>query len=279
MTGDAAALGRLVALLDRLAGEGAGRGLLHRLLAEGEPAQAVAEAIAASPAFAYRYKEAHTRDIGVSGPRPADPAFVGLPEPAAGRRFADRFRQEFAPRLGKRADGFAAIFAAVPAAPAPHGLLLVETGTLRIPGNWEGDGQSTFQFDALVREAGGTFFSIDATVESVATARRACSSATSLVLNDSVAALHALARARPGPASLLYLDSYDLDAANPLPSAIHHMQEVAAAGPLLGAGTVVAVDDYGLGGRGGKGMILDEFFAATGAEVLFEGYQKVWRLR
>ena len=180
------------------------------------------------------------------------------------------------PRLGKRADGFAAIFDALPR--PRRDLLVVETGCMRVPRNWEGDGQSTFMFDALARDCNGLFFSIDITVESVDTARRACSSATHLILNDSVAALHALSRAVPAQASLLYLDSYDVDLANPLPSAIHHALELTAARALIGPGTIVCVDDYGLGSEGGKGMILDKFFSSIRAQVLYCGYQKVWRV-
>jgi hypothetical protein len=269
--------GRLAALLDQLAGAGEGRKLLRHLLASDEPPHRIAERIAASAAFEMLYKTVRTRDIGVEGVKEADAAFVGLAEMPAGLAFAEQFRQFFRPRLGRRADGFAAIFAAL--AEARGDLLVLETGCMRIPSNWDGDGQSTFMFDALARARGGLFFSIDITPESIDTARRACSSATNLILNDSVAALHALSRALPMRASLLYLDSYDvIDHANPLPSAIHHAMELAAARPLIGPGTVVCVDDYGLGAEGGKGMILDRFFAAIRAEVLYSGYQKVWRV-
>jgi hypothetical protein len=268
--------GRLVALLDQLAGAGEGRGLLRRLLRSQEPPHLIAESIARSVAFEGLYKLARTRDIGVEGRKDADAAFVGLPDLPDGMPFADQFRHYFHPRLGRRAEGFAAIFAALPT--PPRDLLIVETGCMRIPRNWDGDGQSTFMFDALARERHGLFFSIDITPEAIDTARRACSSATHLVLNDSVATLHALARAMPMPASLLYLDSYDVDLANPLPSAIHHALELTAARPLIGPGTVVCVDDYGFGEDGGKGMILDRFFSITRAEVVYSGYQKAWRV-
>jgi hypothetical protein len=127
------------------------------------------------------------------------------------------------------------------------------------------------------RSWNGLFFSIDALPESIETARRALSSASNLICNDSVAALHALTRVLGGAASLLYLDSFDLDIANPLPSAIHHILELAAARPLIGPGTIVCVDDYEiLGHQGGKGLILDQFFSTIRAEVLHIGYQKVW---
>ncbi|MFI4980533.1 MAG: hypothetical protein ACHQIO_09300 [Nevskiales bacterium] len=82
----------------------------------------------------------------------------------------------------------------------------------------------------------------------------------------------------PTQASLLYLDSYDVDLADPLPSAIHHALELTAARALIGPGSIVCVDDYGFGSGGGKGMILDKFFSSIRAQVLYSGYQKVWRV-
>jgi hypothetical protein len=81
------------------------------------------------------------------------------------------------------------------------------------------------------------------------------------------------------PANLLYLDSYDLDPQNPMPSAIHHAMELMAAQRLIGPGTIVCVDDYGVGPKaGGKGLVLDLYFSAIRAEALYSGYQKMWRV-
>jgi hypothetical protein len=267
---------RLVALLDQLAGAGEGQALLEQLLDRAEPPEHIAGRIAASAAFEQLYKVSRTGFIGVEGSKEAEPAFVGLPDLPKGLSFEEQFRERFRPRLAERADGFEVIFGSLPKPPA--NLLIVETGCLRIPRNWGGDGQSTFMFDALARDRGGLFFSIDATPESVDTARRACSSATQLILNDSVAALHALSRGVSIQASLLYLDSFDVDPADPLPSAIHHALELTAARPLLGPGSIVCVDDYAIGDGGGKAMIVDRFFANIRAEVLYSGYQKVWRV-
>lgn len=272
---DDATQGRLLALFDRLVGAGEGLKLLQRLHSD-EPPERLAETIAASPAFEYLYKLVRTRDIGVEGWKEADAGYVGLPPLPDGMPFEEQFLQYFRPRLGRRADGFAVIFDAL--LKPRRDLLVIETGCMRVPRNWDGDGQSSFMFDALARDTNGLFFSIDITPESIETARRACSSATHLILNDSVAALHALSRALPMRASLLYLDSYDVDIANPLPSAIHHALELAAARPLIGPGTIVCVDDYGLGAEGGKGMIIDKFFSGIRARVLHCGYQKVWRM-
>jgi hypothetical protein len=177
--------------------------------------------------------------------------------------------------LDARAEGFAAIFEAVISRHARP--LIVETGCLRVPGNWAGDGQSTFMFDALVRDSHGTLISIDIAPESIDSARRACSSMTHLVCNDSVATLHALSGLLRQPVSLLYLDSFDLDHADPMPSAIHHLMELTAARPLLGPDTIVCVDDYGVGSpNGGKGLLVDTLLARLNQRVLFSGYQKAW---
>jgi len=241
-----------------------------------ESPKQLAESIAASATFERLYKRARTRDVGLEGPKDADPAFVGLSELASDLSFEEQFRQHFSPLLGKRAAGFEVIFNSL--LTSRRDLLVIETGSMRIPGNWDGDGQSTFMFDAFVRQRGGMFFSIDVTLESLDTARRACSSVTQLILNDSVAALYALSRVITSQLSLLYLDSFDLDITNPLPSAIHHILELTAARPLIGSGTIICVDDYAVGSDGGKGMILDKFFSSIRAEILHVGYQKVWRV-
>ena len=221
--------------------------------------------------------------FGQSGFRPADHAFVGLPEPPDGASFADRFTADFAPRLAARRKGFGVLFDAL--ASGRGDILILETGTLRIADNWSGDGQSSYMFDQFTQaetRAGrsAAFFSIDVDLESLAVARRACSHATNLICNDSVFALHALARLLRGrQASLLYLDSFNLDPANPLPSATHHIMELTAAAPILGPGSLVAIDDYAVGGKvGGKGLLVDPYMQSIDATVLHSGYQKIWRM-
>ncbi len=265
---------RVVALLDRIAGDGQGGAILAQL--RNEPAERVADVIARSAAFERLYKMGRTRDIGVEGAKEANPALVGMPDLPPGLNFDEQYRRYFRPQLGKRAEGFDVLFQSLLA--LGRSLLIVETGTLRLPGNWDGDGQSTFMFDALVRESNGALFSIDVTNESIDSARMVCSSATQLIANDSVSALHALTKIVSKQIDLLYLDSFDVDAMNPLPSAIHHALELTAVRPLIGPGTVICVDDYAVGSSGGKGMIVDRFLSNIRAKVLYSGYQKVWRL-
>ncbi len=269
-------LRRITSLLDQISGSGQGRRLLDRLLKTDEPPAAIASAIAESAAFGRLYKLSRTVDIMPAGQKEADLGFVGLAELDQHLPFNVQFERFFLPKLGRRADGFAAIFNAVQL--RQQRPLIVETGCLRIPGNWDGDGQSSFMFDALVRDRDGVFLSIDITPDSIDSARRACSSATQLICNDSIAALHALSQIVHELVGLLYLDSFDLDCSDPMPSAIHHLMELTAARPLIGPGTIVCVDDYEVGEqRGGKGLLLDRFFSEIRAEVLYSGYQKAWR--
>ncbi len=220
--------------------------------------------------------------FGQSGFKPSDHDFVGAPAPEPGVEFRAHFDRHLQRRLEKRGGGFAELFDALARVAGPK--LILETGCLRVGENWAGDGQSSYLFDLFTQHEvaegrGAAFLSIDLSLESLAAARRACSYATTLVLSDSVHALHTLARQMRGrTASLLYLDSFDVDHDDPMPSAAHHIMELVAAAPLLGPGSLVAVDDYMLDGvPGGKGLLVDRYMSSISATVIHSGYQKVWR--
>jgi hypothetical protein len=274
---DSPELTRVSQLLHELLGPQQAEMTLNRLLRSDEPIAGIVRDVVASPSLEHLYRKLRTLGIQSGTRKEADPAIVGITDLDASLPFEEQFSRSFVPLLKARAEGFATIFRSLPG--PPHKLLMIETGCMRIPGNWAGDGQSTFMFDALARERDGHVFSIDVTLESIDTARRACSSATHLLLGDSVATLHALGALIKRPADLLYLDSYDLDPRNPMPSAIHHAMELIAAQPLVGPNTIVCVDDYSVGATtGGKGLVLDQYFSRIRARVLYSGYQKVWQL-
>jgi hypothetical protein len=275
---DTDALERVRQLLDTLAGPESGRDLSRRLLESDESPAELSRALAATATFERLYKEAKTGTVQQSELKGPDAAFVDIPDLEIDLPFDQQFERFFKPRLGVRAEGFATLFRHLAQRSAQP--LILETGSMRIPGNWQGDGQSTFMFDTLVRTTGGLLFSIDTTLESIETARRACSSATNLLLGDSVATLQHLSRLIRRPADLLYLDSYDLDAKNPMPSAIHHALEMMAANTLVGPDTLICVDDYCVDSQvGGKGLLLDRYFSRVRAEVLYSGYQRIWRAK
>lgn len=162
-----------------------------------------------------------------------------------------------------------------------EGVLVVETGGLRQPGNFEGDGQSTVIFDAYVQFRRGQLISIDLDPACAAHTREYCSPRAFPVTADSVGFFHLLSSlGEQRPIDLLYLDSMDLDQSNPAPSAQHHLKELTAIMPRLGPGSLIAVDDNPLvgGQRQGKGYLLTEFLNAIGARQLFDGYQALWQL-
>jgi len=266
----------LVSLLDGVS-DGSGAAILDALKKNPSDINPLLNLIANSSAVEQRKKLTQTIDTMESGRIEADFSYVGLPIDAQAMDFKSAYDVHLRPRLDKRADGFAVIFDRLDRHPRP---LIIETGCLRVPNNWAGDGQSTFQFDWYARERQGSVFTIDINPASIDSARRACSGTTSTILNDSRPALHALGQNSARFASLLYLDSFDLDLSDPMPSAMHHATEMMAARGLIGEGTIICVDDFDVPplGAGGKGLIVDQFMASVGARLLYSGYQKIWEL-
>lgn len=189
--------------------------------------------------------------------------------------FLDAFDRHFAPLLGHRAATFRAIFGyLLSQRQAPY--FIVETGMARAADNWQGDGMSTVLWDRFVTMHGGKVASIDISPEAIRLARPLVSPRTQLICNDSVAGLRDL----PGieQAQLIYLDSFDLDTANPHPSALHHLFELAAIFGRLAPGTLLVVDDC-VNDEVGKHKYVKAFFERIGVPPLFQGYQTGWVIR
>lgn len=194
--------------------------------------------------------------------------------------FLPAFDHEFAGRLAFRAPSFRLMIDCLQAR-AKNSYFILETGCMRSDDNWAGDGMSTRLFDAFVGFHDGKVLSMDINPDNVAMARKHCSERTEVICGDSVSTLHRLSRQGTLPEiDLLYLDSYDFDKVNPLPSMFHHMKELTSIMPSLSPGTLVCVDDNLMidGRLIGKGTMVDLFMRDIGAERLFEGYQLVWRL-
>ena len=75
---------------------------------------------------------------------------------------------------------------------------------------------------------------------------------------------------------LLYLDSYDLDWNNPIPSALHHMKELCAIISKLKKGCIILIDDNN--NNIGKGQFVSNFLDNIGAKQLFSEYQIAYEL-
>ena len=180
----------------------------------------------------------------------------------------------FAPLLGKRAGTFRTAFQHVLALSPPFYVL--ETGCVRRPGNWVGDGQSTVLFDDLVAHVDGHLWAVDIDGEAVAVSRSITSPNSTIVASDSVAWLANFSRCIPSHTfNLIYLDSFDIDWAIPHPSALHHLHEFVYAWHLLRPGGLLVVDDDAGPGRG-KGMYIRDHLDRLEIEPLFSEYQVGW---
>ena len=207
--------------------------------------------------------------------------------------FLPVYEQQFAPRLGVRANGFRKIFQHLERTASPNPLI-VETGCARGVDNWSGDGKSTVLFDQYLSHKGsGNLYSVDIDPGATQYARSATGPRTQVDTSDSVQHLHKLTRQFMETArvpDLLYLDSLDVNYANPVDSAVHHLKEFCAVYPCLGPNTLVAIDDcpksllgwrtpenryylMGTAMESGKGKFLIDFLRTIGATSYFEEYQ------
>lgn len=154
--------------------------------------------------------------------------------------------------------------------------VIVETGSLRSPGNVAGDGNATMLFDELTA-ATGIVHSIDIDAVCGRNIAEHCGSQVVFHQWDSVKALQEL-RDVFGKVDILYLDSLDVDFANDELAARHALHEVQAATPMLKRSSIVAVDDNNPDGRG-KGRLVSEYAVLKGWPLLLDGYVKVWSCR
>lgn len=111
---------------------------------------------------------------------------------------------------------------------------IVETGTSA----WGTD--STRIWDTYIRKFGGNLYSVDIRGAASRALLLQTSRSTRLVICDSVKFL----MENPMPETNLYfLDSWDLDLSNPIPSALHGMMEFMAIKDQLKPGTLLFIDD------------------------------------
>ncbi|HEY4370632.1 MAG TPA: class I SAM-dependent methyltransferase [Burkholderiales bacterium] len=202
--------------------------------------------------------------------------------PAKPSSFLPTYEERYAPHLLGRTDGFRIMFRELEArlARRPGPALIVETGSLRTPGEWL-DGQSTLLWAEFAKVHPCEIHTVDLNPDAAVTVRQTCGDAVHAHTGDSVAFLHRMACApQPRQIDLLYLDSFDLDKEDPFPSAFHHMKELTSARPCIGPGTIIAVDDNLVlpdGQYGGKGYLVMQWFRHLEIECLHSGYQWIWR--
>jgi hypothetical protein len=200
-----------------------------------------------------------------------------------------------APRLLYREVSFRKMFEHLDRIENP--VTIVETGCVRLADNWDGDGQSTVLFDRYAStRPGSAVYTVDLNATATAACAALVSSAVTLYTGDSVVVLRTIARdlnAKNAKVDLLYLDSFDLDTSNPIPSAVHHLKELVSIAAAGTKETLVVIDDspssvqvipiedgkYSVVSApiiGGKGMYVAEYARQVGAAMAFCHYQVGW---
>ena len=173
--------------------------------------------------------------------------------------------------------------------------VLLETGSSAWGTN------SSLLFDSYVNSFGGLFQSVDIRAEPMYTLSAKCSPHSTFFCDDSVAFLHKYTK-RTAKIDLAYLDSWDVDFENPLPSAIHGLHEFLVILPLLRErGGLLLIDDtpvdsnvmhkvqpqhlsgyeYFLSKHGfppGKGALVKEYLIRNGiGRQVAHDYQLLWQ--
>lgn len=183
------------------------------------------------------------------------------------------FDIEFMPKLGARGTTFRAVIReALASFASPN---IVETGSMRMDNNWEGDGQSTLIWNSLVYFMKGEVTTIDIDQRAIDLVKERCPSVKTQC-SDGVLTI----RGMVSPIDILYLDSLDLDVKNPHPAAMQALGELTSAIPLLKPGSIVFVDDapWQNGDIGGKGAYIAQYMKAINVPLITFGYQAAWKL-
>jgi hypothetical protein len=156
---------------------------------------------------------------------------------------------------------------------------IVETGTLRTPGNWM-DGQSARLFTEFVDLYGGQMRSVDIDGQACEAARNTLTSTNfSVTHGDSVEWLGTLTDL--DQVDLFYLDSYDVDWNDDTASANHHLNEFLIIQPHIRPGCVVVIDDNSRwvnnNRRTGKGSRIVDYLYGQGHMPIYDEYQIIFQ--
>jgi tetratricopeptide (TPR) repeat protein len=186
-----------------------------------------------------------------------------------------------APLLRGRAKTFRKMFEHLDEFDRP--VRIFETGCIEDPDNWAGNGCSTILFDKY-REThpGSKVWSVDIEPDKIDQVRRLLPNVDA-ICDDSVKVMGDYAKHADGPLDLLYLDASHLEWSDPVPSALHHLNELMAVMPALHSRTMVAVDDspatmdeFPRVEIGGKGELVARYLFSVGADLEFLEYQAGW---
>jgi hypothetical protein len=154
--------------------------------------------------------------------------------------------------------------------------------------------KSTLLWDIFVNIFGGKVCSVDLNNSAVVETNLLTSEKTTVTCSDSLTYLPTLNE----KIDFLYLDSYDVDFLNPLPSAKHHLKEFNCIKHLLHKGSIVLIDDTPVSPEWldngkhcpiyntlkhtfnpemcGKGSLVNKELELMGAKKLMHQYQILW---
>lgn len=191
---------------------------------------------------------------------------------------SERFQQQpWFHRLEKRKWTFLKMIEHLEA--IPEGGRILETGTLRITDNFEGDGQSTFIWNWFLSQEDlndyWLAYSVDIDPNAVKIATEHCP-LVKIRESDSLKFLSDYAELLdPTMVRLLYLDSFDWHPDIHLDSCFHHLAELTTIYAKLPSGCMIVVDDKH-GPLAGKHMMVQFFFEKLGITPVFDAYQVGW---
>jgi hypothetical protein len=156
--------------------------------------------------------------------------------------------------------------------------------------------KSTLLWDKFVNSFGGKVLSVDLNKSAVSITNKETSDKTNVTHSDSLKYLPTIT----DKIDFLYLDSYDVDLLNPLPSAEHHLKEFNCIKHLLHKGSIVLIDDTPISpewldngkyspiynklklqfneNMSGKGSLVCKELKKMGAEKIMHQYQVLWRI-
>lgn len=152
--------------------------------------------------------------------------------------------------------------------------VIIETGTLREPGNWAGDGQSTRLWQWIAEHKPGCAISVDMDLKACGLARRECNK-VHVVCSDSITFLRGF---MPFGVTLLYLDSIEWGPTyeENVNCWMNQLAEMAAIWSRLPSGCLIASDDSQTLERG-KPVLTRQVLKMLGIEPVLDSYVAIWR--
>lgn len=167
---------------------------------------------------------------------------------------------------------------------------IVETGCAA------GGTKSTILWDNFVNIFGGKVLSVDLNYKAVKSTNELTTNKTVVTHSDSLIFLPTIT----DKIDFLYLDSYDVNFLNPLPSAEHHLKEFNCIKHLLEKGSIILIDDTPKNpewldngkysavynklkkqfdeNMAGKGSLVNKELKKMGALKIMHQYQSLWKI-